>query len=122
MFLAFFGVNRISLWERWEEGEKGNRRRPIPALCSCERDTQGLVCCPNRGALCYSFFQSCGSQMHAGQAQAASSLIHLLLPNNGRVIPVTIIKILNRKIKKMQAEAILNTFRYSVCVEKTVCN
>jgi hypothetical protein len=30
--LAFFGVNRISLWERWEEGEKGNRRRPVPAL------------------------------------------------------------------------------------------
>lgn len=60
--------------------------------------------------------------MHAGQAQAASSLIHLLLPNSGRAIPVTIIKILNKKIKKMQAEAILNTFRYSVCVEKAVRN
>lgn len=42
-------------------GWKENRRRPIAALCSCERDTQGLVCCPNRGALCSSFFQSWGS-------------------------------------------------------------
>lgn len=59
-------------------------------------------------------------KMQAEQAQAASSLIHLLLSDNSTARLITIINI--KKIKKMQAEAILNAFRYSMCVEKAVCN
>lgn len=77
MFLAFFGVNRISLWERWEEGEKENRRRPVAAPVQPHvrgRDTQGLVCCSNRGALCFSFSQL---QLH----RCKLGRLRLLIPN-----------------------------------------
>lgn len=55
------------VWTGSPSGKGGRRVKNrtgggrFQSLCSCERDTQGLVCCLNRGALCYSFFQGCSS-------------------------------------------------------------
>lgn len=60
------------VWTGSPSGKGGRRVKkrtgggPFQSLCSCERDTQRLVCCSNRGALCYSFFQSSTDACWAG--------------------------------------------------------